>query len=309
MSTETATEVPSHPPLAPVGKGLLINRNFALLSIGQAISNIGDFVYSTTLLVWVYTLTHSAAAVSGVLIAQYAPIFLLGPVAGVYVDRWNRRQTMIVSDIAQTIAAVLPLLAPLAFRLPTIYASVFLLSACSRFFIPARAGVQQVIVAPEQQGQAASVGQVTLAMSIIIGPAIATPLFFIVGPIIAVAINAASFLVSAICIQVMRVSKVALQPRMLSGKDDTKPGVSAVMKELSAGFRFVGKTRVLLVVVILVLIAMIGAVCAGIIVRKLKPKYLLVGSILLLGAGIIVYSFQTWYFAALVINFILSILR
>src|SRR5437868_6450479 len=80
------------------GTGLLINRNFALLAIGQAISNMGDFVYSTTLLVWVFVLTHSAGAISGVLLAQYAPIFLLGPVAGVFVDRWNRRRTMIVSD-------------------------------------------------------------------------------------------------------------------------------------------------------------------------------------------------------------------
>ena len=42
------------------GKGLLINRNFAWLAIGQAISNLGDFVFSTTLFIWVFTLTHSA---------------------------------------------------------------------------------------------------------------------------------------------------------------------------------------------------------------------------------------------------------
>src|SRR5258706_99183 len=71
--------------LASKSKGFLINRNFALLAIGQAISNMGDFVYATTLLVWVFVLTHSTAAVSGVWIAQYAPIFLLGPIAGVFV--------------------------------------------------------------------------------------------------------------------------------------------------------------------------------------------------------------------------------
>src|SRR5215467_4176689 len=186
MSTETATEVPSYPQFAPPGKGLLINRNFALLSIGQAISNIGDFVYSTTLLVWVYTLTHSAAAVSGVLIAQYAPIFLLGPVAGVFVDRWNRRRTMMTADLVRAVVVLLPLLAPVALRLPAIYSSIFLLSAFSRFFMPARAGMQQVIVSPRQQGQAASIGQATFALAIIVGPAIATPLYFAVGPVIAV---------------------------------------------------------------------------------------------------------------------------
>src|SRR5215831_11196503 len=63
------------------GQGFLINRNFAWLAVGQAISNLGDLVYSTTLLIWVFTFTHSAAAVSGVLAAQYIPAFLLGPFA------------------------------------------------------------------------------------------------------------------------------------------------------------------------------------------------------------------------------------
>src|ERR1700730_16910685 len=96
----------------PTSNGILINRNFVLLAGGQVISNLGDFVYSTTLLIWVYTLTHSAAAVGGVWIAQYLPTFLLGPIAGVFVDRWNRRYTMVITDIARMIVAVLPLIAP-----------------------------------------------------------------------------------------------------------------------------------------------------------------------------------------------------
>src|ERR1700730_7265375 len=144
MPTGALTRTGPLGPLQPVpeslqlepGKGFLINRNFALLAIGQAISNMGDFVYSTTVLVWVFVLTHSAAAISGVLIAQYAPVFLLGPVAGVFVDRWNRRQTMIVSDLVRAIVTLLPFVVPDYLRLPAIYTSVFLLSAFSPFFMP-----------------------------------------------------------------------------------------------------------------------------------------------------------------------------
>src|SRR6266852_2032808 len=212
MSTEAPIQekVPSE--FVPTSKGLLINRNFALLAIGQAISNMGDFVYSTTVLVWVFVLTHSAAAISGVLIAQYAPVFLLGPVAGVFVDRWNRRQTMIVSDLVRAIVTLLPLVVPDSLRLPAIYTSVFLLSTFSRFFMPARSGVLQVIVADKQQPQAASITQATFALSFIRGPAIASPLYFVVGPLLASLSNALSFLVSAITLGRIRASKAALHP-------------------------------------------------------------------------------------------------
>ncbi|HEY7420303.1 MAG TPA: hypothetical protein VH593_34310, partial [Ktedonobacteraceae bacterium] len=127
-------------------KSLLYNRNFLWLTSGQAISNIGDLVYSTTLLIWVYSLNGSAAAVSGVLIAEYVPILILGPLAGVFVDRWHRLRIMLTSDLARTVIALLPILVPGSLRLPAIYGSVFLISAIGRLFMPALAGVRQVIV-------------------------------------------------------------------------------------------------------------------------------------------------------------------
>ncbi len=126
MSTQTTPEVPKESNKNPVpANGFLINRNFRLLAIGQAISNMGDFVYSTTLLIWVYVLTHSAAAVSGVLIAQYLPVFLLGPIAGVFVDRWDRRQTMVISDVTRAIIALLPLVVPIFLRVFIALAGLF----------------------------------------------------------------------------------------------------------------------------------------------------------------------------------------
>ena len=320
--------------------GFLINRNFAFLAIGQAISNMGDFVYSTTLLVWVFILTHSAGAVSGVLIAQYAPVFILGPVAGVFVDRWNRRQTMIVADVVRAVATLLPFIVPAALRLPTIYTSVFLLSSFSRFFMPARSGVLQVIVPSKQQPQAAAFTQATFALSFIIGPALASPLYFAVGPLVACLINSASFLVSAFCLSGIRASKEALHPYAFA-KERVAVGIAPVMRELLVGFRFVATTRVLLVVTFLALIAMlgagalnaldivfvsrnlhasaalygpltaagglgalIGAITMGFVAKKMAPKYILAGSVFLLGVGIIVYSFQTWIVIAIIVNFV-----
>ena len=63
--TGPLSEITEITPRLPNSRGFFINRNFTLLASGQAISNMGDFLYSTTLLVWVFVLTHSAAAVSG----------------------------------------------------------------------------------------------------------------------------------------------------------------------------------------------------------------------------------------------------
>ena len=342
MSTGTLPTLQEQEPLTEeeTRSSFLINRNFAFLAIGQAISNMGDFVYSTTLLVWVFVLTHSAGAVSGVLIAQYAPVFVLGPVAGVFVDRWNRRQTMIVADIVRAVAALLPFLVPAALRLPAIYTSVFLLSSFSRFFMPARSGVLQVIVPGKQQAQAASLTQATFALSFIIGPALASPLYFAVGPLVACLINSASFLVSALCLSCIRASKEALHPYAFA-KERVAVGIMPVMRELLEGFRFVATTRILLVVTFLALIAMlgagalnaldivfvsrnlhastalygpltaagglgalIGAITMGFVARKVAAKYILAGCVFLLGIGIIVYSFQTWIVIAIIVNFI-----
>ncbi len=332
---ESALDMPEHP-----RKRFYINRNFALLASGQAISNVGDFVYNTTLLVWVYVLTRSATAVSIVLVAQYVPIFVLGPVAGVFVDRWNRRTTMVATDLLRMGVALLPLALPGDLRLPGIYISVFLISTFSRFFMPARSGVLQAIVSDKQQGQAASISQATFALAFIIGPAIASPLFFLVGPVIACVVNAASYLVSALCLMSIRASKESLRPFVASERS----GIRAVGYELVAGLRFVARTRVLLMVVAMVLIAMLGAgalnaldiifvsqrlhvstslygpltavsglgtllgaILGGVLVSRLKPRLILAGSVLLLGIGLTIYAFQTWYVAALILYFFGSI--
>ncbi|HLI90949.1 MAG TPA: MFS transporter [Ktedonobacteraceae bacterium] len=341
QQTETLTAVDPGP--VPPGRGLLINRNFALLAAGQAISNIGDFVYSTTLLIWVFALTHSAAAVSGVLVAQYAPVFLLGPIAGVFVDRWDRRRTMVVSDMIRALVSLLPLIAPAPLRLPAIYASVAVIAGCGRFFMPAKSAVLQVIVADRQQPQAASISQATFALSIIVGPALASPLYFVVGPVVAVLINAASYLVSALSLLALRAPRRALHPYAFQRDRGTVMGIDAVLGELRSGFGFVVKTRTLLMIVVMALVAMLGsgslnaldivfvsrnlhvstsiygflvavggigalagAIGAGVMAKWVSARRLLTGGVILTGAGITIYAFQTWYIAALVISFLMG---
>src|SRR5579872_5532288 len=80
-----------------------INRNFLFLWIGQTISLLGDTIFDLTLVVWVATTfiqySWTPLAVSGILAFATLPIVVVGPLAGVLVDRWDKRQTMLWMDI------------------------------------------------------------------------------------------------------------------------------------------------------------------------------------------------------------------
>src|SRR6266487_5096001 len=73
------------------------NRNWRLLWTGQAVSMIGDMVFYTTVMLWIATVIAKGepwapAAASGALMATAVPVLLIGPIAGVWVDRWDRRR-------------------------------------------------------------------------------------------------------------------------------------------------------------------------------------------------------------------------
>lgn len=86
----------------------LINRDYTRLWYGQAISVLGDYMYDTTLALWVATRLgrgHSwaPAAMSGVLLAAGAAVLVVGPLAGVFVDRWNRKGLMLRTEVVRAV--------------------------------------------------------------------------------------------------------------------------------------------------------------------------------------------------------------
>ncbi|MGH2487726.1 MAG: hypothetical protein ACRDHE_17130, partial [Ktedonobacterales bacterium] len=77
----------------------LINKNFALLWTGQTISAFGDTLFDTTVVLWIALVlargqTWAPLAVSGGLLATLVPKILVGPMAGVFVDRWDKQRTL-----------------------------------------------------------------------------------------------------------------------------------------------------------------------------------------------------------------------
>ena len=83
------------------------NKSFMALWLGQTISFIGDYFYWLAIPIMVERLTGSALLVGLSVIASALPMLLLGPIAGVFVDRWDRKRTMIVADLLRSLLVLL----------------------------------------------------------------------------------------------------------------------------------------------------------------------------------------------------------
>lgn len=261
------------------GKGALINRNSIIFAIGQGISLIGDSFYSATLLIWISAVTIAAAKTptekvaaaaaitaiqAGLFGAGYLAGFLIIPFVGVFVDRWNRRTTMIIADLAQAVLALLPLVAFLVASnlfIPAIYVSIFLLTAAQGFFSGSQSGVLQVIVARKSFPQAVSILTVLIGIGSIAGALYAPTFFLRVGPIVAITFNAVSFLISAVALIFLHIPREALHPYVFRSSDVpvASKSILEVLKDLWRGLRFVFSTRVLLGVAIMLIVVQIGA--------------------------------------------------
>ena len=206
-------------------RGLLINRNYALLWSGQLISSLGDFMLSATVVLWITQRiavgqAWAPLAVSGELIAITAPTFLLGPFAGVFVDRWKQtahdagrgctpRRAHHAADSA---GSRWEISLSQTLRLGAIYGVLVLAATASLFFNPARFGLVGAIVAENEQARASGLLFLTLSVGITLGPALATPLYFAFGPGWALLLDALSFVVSFAAIRMIHLPHTSKQP-------------------------------------------------------------------------------------------------
>ncbi len=214
------TKSSATPTISTEKPGLLINRNFALLWSGQIISIVGDFLFETTLVLWIVTLIAqrqpwAPVAVSGILLAASLPVLIIGSIAGVFVDRWGKRSTMLWMDAIRAIVILL-LFLPATIRLPIfwqlglIYSTVFLASTCAQFFEPSLLTLISDIVDEPHHAYATGLIQLMASLAVAIGPSLATLLFFTVGVQWALLLNALSFVVSFLAILAIRPPPVAV---------------------------------------------------------------------------------------------------
>lgn len=229
------------------------NRDFALLWCAGLVSLIGDWMLIVALPVTVYQLTGSAVATSGIVIVGRIPSLVLGSVAGVFVDRWNRQRTMVVVNLVRAPILLLLLAVTNADRVWIVYVVAFAASALAQFFSPAENALLPQLVDPADLVPANALNALNNNLARLIGPAlggVVAGLYGLGGVALA---DAASFLVAGALIAAIARSA---NPRRDPGTDGRSR--RAVWLEWQAGLRIIRASRALTVLFAVMAISSLG---------------------------------------------------
>lgn len=236
---------------------LLRNRKFLFLWGGQAVSSVGDWIRNMAITYWVYEVSgHSPVATAAVMVAEYLPMLVLAPMAGVFVDRWSRRRTMLWAHVANA-GLSLGFLAALGLRsLPLAFVIAFLASTVTQFYNPARGAMIPVIVPRAALVGANSLSQTTGNLALVLGPMIGTGVYFALGPAWSFGLDAISFLLSAVAILLAALPE--------NGTAVGGGGIASVAQEWREGLAFVRSNRPVRTVLLAFFILMLGGGAANV---------------------------------------------
>jgi len=254
MATETQAAPPAPMTFREV-LGLLVMRR---VWTAQVVSLLGDFLAIYAVIAFVtYRLHGSPSQVTGVQIAYMAPFALLGPLSGVFVDRWPIKPTLVSSDL---IRAVLVVFLFFATSLWQIYAVLAALSCVSTFFAPAQSVTIRTYVPAHGLIAANALMQTAMVGNRIIGPTVASLLVAAFGANVCYALDAVSFVGSAALIGTVAIAR---PPSSVQKGAGDKGRIGAVLHDMGVGMRFIVHHAALSFVVLAMASGMFVIGCFG----------------------------------------------
>lgn len=196
---------------------LLRQRNFALLWLGGLISVAGDWVLYAALPFFVYERTGSTIATAGMIAAELGPSILVGSLAGVYVDRLDRRRLLVVTNLLQAAAVCTLLVVARGGPLWVVYAVAAAQSVLASFSQPAESALLPSLVGPDALLAANSLTALNNRIARLVGVPLGGLLLGLLGLVPVVLVDAASFAGAAVM-----VACVVAPPRVLTGRSTVR---------------------------------------------------------------------------------------
>lgn len=179
---------------------LLRRRNVALLWWGGVLSVTGDWVLLTALPYDVYQRTGSTLATAALTVVAIAPAIVLGTVAGVLVDRWDRQRIMIVTNLLQTVSVLGLVAVPLYGWLWPVYAVALVQAALSCFTSPAESALLPCLVEEDLLLSANALTGLSSNVARLVGPPIGGALLALWGLSAVVICDSLSFLMAGVLV-------------------------------------------------------------------------------------------------------------
>lgn len=252
------TELLTEPTLSGLSEkarqSLRHNRNFLFLWASQVASQLGDrvvFVVFVSLIVHHYGTNESYTSL--LYIAFTIPAVLLTAIAGVFVDRWPKKVTLVTTNLLRAgLVCLIP--AAATGSLWALYGVAFLLSAVTQFFVPAEAATIPTIVPKQHLVPANSIFTTTMMASIIFGFALGDPLINALGLKQVHWALVGLFLIAALVLTGLKIPQTALKVAQLENalQASTEPTQPTTLKatfaafwaELKDGLRYIKQTPV-----------------------------------------------------------------
>lgn len=185
------------------------NRAFSIFVLTQGASNLGDAVRNVVIPLVVLQLTHSPALLAAVALLETAPYLVLQLPFGALLDRWDRRRTLMLADLARGLVTFLIPAAAFAHGpvLLLLFVTAVPLGALSCLFGAGFGAIAPSLVGRERMDQAYALTEGVESGAWIIGPMVAGALAVAIGGINALAVDGASFLLSALGLALISVPR------------------------------------------------------------------------------------------------------
>jgi len=248
-------------------------RNFFLLWSGGIVSMTGNWMLQVFLPIYIYRLTHSTLATGFMFMCIVLPYIFFGPVAGVFVDRWERKKTMVVSNLLLTLV-LLPLLAVhSAGTLWIVYVIAFLESTLGLFVTVVQGALLPRLVTEDYLMSANSLGALGMNVSRLLGPALGG----IAGAVLrldgVVLIDAGSYAAAAaLTFLIVGTFKSGIGAQMAPAKSARK--WATVWREWSDAVRIVRADGLLSTLLAIVLLTSLGQGMFGVLYAPFVSKVL-----------------------------------
>lgn len=224
-------------------KSVLRNTKFLILFLAQVLTQVGGNMVLFALTVRVYSLTGSSTSVSILLITFLVPAVIFGAVAGVYVDRFDRRLILVATNVARGIAFL-----TLIFfddNLVVLYSITAIVATLTTFFAPAEAAMIPLILSRRQLMTANGIFIFTLQASFVLGFALLGPLVNkLAGTEALIVIVGALYVAAGAMCWVLPPSPPRGVPnRPGEALDEAERAVAATFSQLREGLSYIRQNR------------------------------------------------------------------